>query len=119
MVFDAFEGQRFLLECVTAHQFDRAVFEVATAHGQAYGYTLQFVVGKLEAGTLVVCVVVFHAQPLRFEALGECAEHGIELFFFAVLEDRHDHHLNGGDMRGKHQTVVVAVAHDERTHEAC
>ena len=118
MVFDAFEGQRLLLERVTTHEFDRAVFEIAASHGQTHGHTLQFVVREFEARTLVVGVVVFHAQTLRLEALGEFAEHGVEFLLFAVFENRHDHHLDRCHVGREHQTVVVAVAHDERTHQA-
>ena len=59
---DAVERACLLLESIATHDLDSVLLEVATAHNETYRHTLQLVVGELEARTLVICVVVLHAD---------------------------------------------------------
>ena len=61
---NALNAAGLLLECVSAHHFDGAVLQVAGTENQAYGHTFQFIVGELEAGTLVVGIVELHGDTL-------------------------------------------------------
>ena len=52
-----------------AHEFDCAVFKVACADGEAYGYAFEFVVGEFESGAFVVGIVVLDADTEFLQAL--------------------------------------------------
>ena len=119
VVLNAFEGHRLLLKRIAAHEFHRAVLEIAAAHDDAHGHTLQFVVGKLEARTLVVGVVVLHADALGAQTLGQTAQFLVELRQFAIaLINRYDNHLDGREVGRQDEAVVVGVRHDECAHQA-
>ena len=118
MVGDADEGAGLLGERVTASNFYRAVLEVTTTEGQAYGYTLELVFGELPPGLLVVCVVVAHTDA----ALLQLGDEGLYVAADLVtllerLVDGDDDDLMRGERRGEDQTVVIGVAHDECTHQ--
>ena len=59
---DAIKRKRFFFQSVAAHNLDGAVLQVAAADGKTHGHTLEFIVGKLEARTLVVGIVILDAD---------------------------------------------------------
>ena len=111
---------RLLLKSVAAHHLDSSLLKVASAKHKAYRHTLKLVVGKLEARTLVLSVVILHADALRAELVDDRSEllgHGIQLL--GILSYRDDNHLYRGELRRKYESVVVGVGHDERTDKTC
>ena len=118
-VGDAVEAYLLLLQRVAAHQLHGVVLEVAATHDEAHRHTTQLVVGKLEAGALVVGVVILHGDAHLAELVDDglhLGRDGVELLLAAV--DRDDDHLDRGDMRRQHEAVVVGVGHDEGADEA-
>ena len=118
--FNAFDSHCRFFEGVTTHNFDSAVFEVASTQNEAYGHTLQFVIGKLEARTLVVGIVIFHTDTHRtkfFYDRTNAIVDGVELFL--TLINRNNNHLNRGQLRRQHETIVIGVSHNQSTHQAC
>ena len=61
MLHDAFHGNVLLFQGVSAHDLHHAFFQISGAKYDAYGYSAQFVVGKLETRTLIIAIVIFHA----------------------------------------------------------
>ena len=107
-----------LLKRVAAHQLDRAVLQIASAHGQPHGHALEFVLGELESRTHVVPVVDLHADAFVAQLCGNRPEAGADLGeLLGGLVDRHHHHLDRGEFRRQDQTVVVRMGHDQRTHQ--
>ena len=101
VIGDAVEGAGLLGERVTASDFYRAVLEVTTTEGQAYGYTLELVFGELPPGLLVVCVVVAHTDA----ALLQLGDEGLYVAADLVtllerLVDGDDDDLMRGERRG-------------------
>ena len=118
-VGDAVEAYLLLLQRVAAHQLHGVVLEVAATHDEAHRHTTQLVVGKLEAGALVVGVVILHGDAHLAELVDDglhLGRDGVELLLAAV--DRDDDHLDRGDMGRQHEAVVVGVGHDEGADEA-
>ena len=88
-------------------------------HYQAHRHTLQLIVGKLEARALVVGIVIFHRNAQSTQLVGNFAGLHVDgLQLLGILVDRNNHHLYGSQFRRQHQTVVVAVGHNEGTHQA-
>ena len=116
---DAFQGHGLFLERVSSHHFDGAVLDVSFSHHEPDGDALQLVVGKLEAGTFVVGVVILHADALGSQLFYD-GSHVVsdvaELFF--VLANGNDDHLDGSHAGWQHQAVVVAVGHDECANQS-
>ena len=97
-VGDAVEAYLLLLQRVAAHQLHGVVLEVAATHDEAHRHTTQLVVGKLEAGALVVGVVILHGDAHLAELVDDglhLGRDGVELLLAAV--DRDDDHLDRGD----------------------
>ena len=63
-----------LFERVAAHQFDRAVFQIARAERQPYRHAFEFVFGELEARTDIVARVDLDAQSACAEFGGDYAK---------------------------------------------
>ena len=119
IVDDAFQRTCILFERVTAHHLDGAVLQVACAEHQTNGNTLQLVVGKLESGTLVVRVVELDTDALLSQLLHDGFHLLVHQFhLFGLGGNGDDDHLDGSQTRRQHQSVVVAVGHDERTDES-
>ena len=117
--FDTLDCYSFFFERIAAHHFDSAIFNVASTKHEAYRHTLEFVVSEFKARALVVGVVVLHRNTLLFQVFYDRSHlgvDGVELLLATI--DRHNHHLNWSQLWRKHQTVVVAVGHDKRTHQA-
>ena len=99
ILLDALERCAVLLERVTAHDLDGALLNVARTQNQTHRHSLELVVGKLEAWTLVVGIVILdrhaqRAQPLddgRYNLVDACQ-------LISVLVDRHNDHLDGCQM---------------------
>ena len=119
MLLDAIAAQGFFLQCVTTHHFDGVVLQITATHHQAHWYTLHLIVGELEARTLVVCIVVLHADAHSTQLVHDAFHFGINLLQLLIaLIDRNDNYLDRSQFRRQHQTIVVRVRHDERTHQA-
>ena len=115
---DTVEADRLFLQGVTTHDLDGVVFQVAATHDEAYRNTLELVVGKLEARTLVVGVVVLHADAQLAQLVDDGLQLGCDLLQLLIaLVDRNDDHLDRSQLWRQYETVVVAVDHDERTHQ--
>ena len=118
VVGDAVEGAGLLGERVTASNFYRAVLEVTTTEGQAYGYALELVFGEFPPGLLVVCVVVAHADAALLQLGDEGLDVAADLVtLLECLVDGDDDDLMRGERWGEDQTVIIGVAHDECTHQ--
>ena len=61
MIGNAFEGNRLFGKRITTSYLYRALLQVARAEGKAYRDTLEFVLGKLPSGFLVVVIVQLNA----------------------------------------------------------
>ena len=116
--FDAFARTSFLFQRIAAHDFHGIVFQITSSHYQTYRNTLHFIVGKLEARTFVVGIVVFN-RDTHFTQFGNNSFYlCVDLFqLFVVLVDRNDNNLYRSQMWRKNQTVVVGVSHDQGTHQ--
>jgi prolyl-tRNA synthetase len=88
------------------------------AHHQTNGNTLHLIVGKLEARTFVVGIVVLHGNTHRFQ-LGNNACHFLVNLsqHLRILVDRYDDYLYRSQVRRKYQTVVIGMRHDKRSHQ--
>ena len=62
VLFDTLAGTCLLLQCIATHDFHCIVLQVAATHHQTNGNTLHLIVGKLEARTFVVGIVVLHGN---------------------------------------------------------
>ena len=119
ILLDAVARAGFLLQRVAAHHLDGVVLQVTATHDETYGHTLHLVVRKLEARTLVVGIVIFHADAQLFEAADDAGHLFVNLVqLLLALVDGHDDHLDGSEVGREHQAVVVGVGHDEGTHQA-
>ena len=104
---------KLLLAGVAADQHALAVLDVAGADLQAHGHALHLPLGKLPAG-LLVAVIQLDAGILA-DLGGQLA--ALVQHAGLVGSHGHDHDLNGRDGRGQDQAVVVAVGHDDGTHQ--
>ena len=110
---------RLLLERITAHHLDGAVLQVAGTQHKAYGNSLQLVVGKLKAGTLVVRVVELDADACLTQCFDDGRNSLVDLLQLLGLGgDGDDDHLDRRQTRRQYKTVVVRVGHDECTNES-
>ena len=108
-----------LFERVAAHQFDRAVFQIARAERQPHRHAFEFVFGELEARTDIIARVDLDAQSACAEFGGDRVELGDDrLHLLLALVDRDEHRLDRRERRRQHQPVVVRMGHDERSHQA-
>ena len=120
IVCDAFQGTSLLLKRIAAHELDGAILQVASTQHKAYGHTLQLIVGKLEARTLVIRVIELHADALCLERFHDGSHLFVDEFhLLGLCGDGDDDHLQRSKLRRQHQTIVVGVSHDECTDEAC
>ena len=109
----------FFLQRIAAHHFHCIVLQVAATHNQTDRYTFHLVIGKLEARTFVVGIVVLHRNTHRFQFGYDACHLLVNLGkHFGILVDRYDNHLYRSQVRRKHQTVVIGMCHDKRTHQA-
>ena len=115
----ALHGDVLLLQGIAAHNLHQTLFQIAGTQNQTHGHTLQFVVGKLESGTLVVGIVVLHAHAHSLQVVHYLCGLGIQLLHLCRLAYGDYHHLYGSQCRRQHQTVVVGVGHYQSTHQAC
>ena len=116
---DAITTTGFLLQSITAHHLDGIILKVTTTHHQANRYTLHLVVGKLEARTLVVSIVVLHTDTHATQLVHNAFNLSINLLQLVItLINRHNHHLYRSQFWRQHQTIVVTVRHNECTHQA-
>ena len=112
------EADGGLLESVAAGDFHRACGEIAGAEGDAYRNALDFPLCELESRAESVAVVNLHTHALGCEGGLDClelAEYGGALLVGLVDGDHHD--LDGGEQGRQHEPVVVAVRHDESSHQ--
>ena len=102
VIGDAVEGAGLLGERVTASNFYRAVLEVTTTEGQAYGYALELVFGEFPPGLLVVCVVVAHADAALLQLGDEGLDVAADLVtLLECLVDGDDDDLMRGERWGR------------------
>ena len=91
VVGDAVEGAGFLGERIAASHFYRAVLEVTTTEGKAYGYTLEFVFGFIRVSTISICfldVAYFCSAALSatsIESIMSCVLVGSVLYMISAL----------------------------------
>ena len=119
VVGDAFDGHGDFLQGVAAADLASAVLQVAGADGETHRHALELVFGELPAGFILGAVVVLDGEAFGLERVDKGSDVGVEFGHLVVgLADGHDGHLYGGELGGQDETVVVAVGHDEGTHEA-
>ena len=107
-----------LLQRITTHDFHRVVLIVTASHHQTDGNALQFVIGKLEARTLVVGIIILHRNAQCTQTVDNASHLCInELQLLVTLIDRHNDNLNRSQLRRQHQSVVIRMGHDERAHQ--
>ncbi len=115
---DAVEAHVLLLQRVAAHDLYGVILEVATAHDKAHWHALQLIIGKLEARTLIVGIVILNADTQGAQLVDGWLQLGRDsrelLGIFAYW---HDDDLDRSQTRRKHETVVVGVDHYKRAHE--
>ena len=107
-----------LFERIAASDLDRAVCDIAATHCQTHRHALQLILGKLEARTHVVAVVDLDAHALSLQSLGnrtQLLDYVLQLLL--ALVDRHHNNLNRSQFRRQHQTVIIRVSHNQRTHQ--
>ncbi len=113
-----FKRLYLLLESVAAHNLHCAVFNVACTDCEAHRHTLEFIVGKLEAGALVIGIVIFHADPEGAQFLDDRLYHLADFGkLLAVFRDRHNHALDRCKMRGEHKAVIIGMRHNQGSHQ--
>ena len=117
--FDAVARTGFFFQRIAAHYFHCVVLQVTTTHNQTNGNTFHLIVGKFEARTLVVGIVVLHRDTHGLQ-FGHDAGHLLVNLgkHLGILIDRHDNYLYRGQVWRKHQTVIIGMCHDKRTHQA-
>ena len=116
---DAIAATCLLLQRIATHHLDGVVLKVTATHHQTHRHTLHFVVSELEARTLVVGIVVLHADAHSTQFVHDSFYLGIDLLQLVfALVDRNDNHLDRSQFRRQHQAVVIRVRHDKRTHQA-
>ena len=116
---NAVKAYTLLLQGVTTHHLDSVVLQVTTTHSETYWHTLQLVVSKLKARTLVVGIVILNSDSQRTELINHWLQLvGERLQLFLTLEDWYDNHLNRRNLWRKNESVIVRVSHDECTNQS-
>ena len=95
------------------------MLKITGTHHQTYRNALQFIVGKLEARTLVVCIIIFHRDTCLTQFLDHRCQALCDMLQVITLRDRYDDHLDWSELRRQHQTVVIRVCHDQCSDETC
>ena len=97
--FNAFTGNCFFFQCITAHHFHSVVFKIAATHNQTNRYTLQFIISEFEARAFVICIIIFHRDTQCFQLSYNAFYFSVNLFqLFVILIDRNDYYLNRSQM---------------------
>ena len=114
LAFQPVQSDKALFTGITAGQAALSLFQIAGTDLHTDRHAFHFILGELPTGR-VVGIVQLHPQAGSLQTgldLSGCFQH-------AGLVGRHgDHyHLNGGDGGRQHQTVVIAVGHDDRADE--
>ena len=116
---DTVDAASLLLQCIAAHYLDSTVLQVASTQNQTYGNTLQLVVGKLKARTLVVGIVKLHGDTLSAQSLDDRCHLLVNLLHLLRLgSDRNNYHLDRSQTWRQYQSVIIAVSHDECTNQS-
>ena len=93
-LYDTVHCYRLFLHRVAAGNLDGVVLEVASAHREAHGHTLQLIVGELIARRVFLARVEFHADAERLQLVCQRVQFGEQLIqLLLFLEDRHNHYL--------------------------
>ena len=120
VVGDTLDGHSNLLQGVAAADLASAVLQVAGADGETHGHALELVFGELPAGFVLGAVVVFDREAFGLERVDKGSDVGVEFGHLVVgLADGDDGHLDGRQLGRQDEAVVVAVGHDEGTHQSC
>ena len=116
---DTVEAYVLLLQGITAHDFDGVVLQVTATHSQTNRNTLQLIVSELEARTLGRVVIILHGDAQLAELVDDRLQLSSNLSQLLVaLVDRNDNHLDRSQLWRQYQTVIIAVNHDEGTHQS-
>ena len=108
LLVDLIQRHHRLLMGISAHQHCLAVLNISRADFHADRNSSHLRLAELPARALVG-VVHFHPEIGQSLLQLKCLVQHARL----LLLNGNDHHLYGSDGRGKHQTVVVAVNHDD------
>ena len=101
-----------LFAVVAAHQDTLIVLQISGTALHPQRHALHLILGTLPAHG-VVGVIQLHPETGVYQPLlelGSCFQNA-----GLMLGNGQDNHLDGGDLRGQNQAVVVAVGHDHRT----
>ena len=109
------QGDEGLFAGVAAGDAALALLHVLGADLHTQGHALHLVLSELPAGGLVAVV---HADADARGAETVAQGGGGLQHALLVLGDGDHHHLGGSDHRGQHQTVVVAVGHNDGADQA-
>ena len=116
--YDIGQGKAHFGFGVAAGYFHCAVVEVARTNGQAHGHALHLPLGKLEAGTLSIAGIHFHRNAAGNQAHLDGFDALKQRIKLAGFIDRHDDHLNRGQLGRQHKALVVRMSHHEGPHQA-
>ena len=108
------QGDEGLFTGVAAGDAALTLLHVLGADLHTQGHALHLILGELPAGGLVAVV---HADADACGAQAVAQGGGGLQHALLVLGDGDHHHLGGSDHRGQHQTVVVAVGHNDGADE--
>ena len=118
-LYDAVEAYVLLLQGITTHNLDGVVLQVTATHSQTYRNTLQLIVSELEARTLCRVVIILHGDAQLAELVDDRLQLSSNLRQLLVaLVDRNDNHLDRSQLWRQYETVIIAVNHDEGTHQS-
>ena len=105
--YDSLYRTSLLFESITTHNFDCSLFEVATAHNQTYRHTLELIVCKLEAWTLVVCIIELNANAKATQFANDRVELLRNSANLLRLADRNYDYLDRSEVWRKYKSVIV------------
>ena len=112
--FEVLQLDEGLFTVIPANQHTLAGFDILGADLQTQRDALHFVLGELPAGA------VFGKVDIGAEGFFKAVAEGGGGFGNALLMlgDGHHHDLHGGDGGRQHQTVIIAVGHDDGADDA-
>ena len=110
-LFQLFQLDDGLLAVVPAHQNALAVFQISRAALHPQRHALHLVFGALPAHG-VVGIVHLHPESGVHQTLFQLRRRFQNAGL--VLSDGQNDDLNGGDLGGQNQSVIIAVGHDHR-----
>ena len=117
---NAFERNGILFESVTTVYLHRIVLKVTRTDCQSDRHALELPFCELEArpeGVTVVNLDRMSGSLKRRLDLVHLPNDGSMVL--GRLVDRDHNHLNRSKCRREDESVVIAVCHDERTHQTC